>query len=179
MTRNPKGSGRGSRKRPSSREDPAFYESLGNAIKVIRTQQRLERKQLAEAAGVSYAYLSDIETGRGRPSSGALLAIAEALGMAPHELMFAAEGNQVSSDKVEFRLAGPATMAAPSLRKASRESWFSGAEPPASAMMDALPAGSDARAELAAAIDELDPEDLEMVLDLVHRIQGKRRSRPQ
>lgn len=178
MTRNPKDAGRGSRKRPSSREDPAFYESLGNAIKVIRTQQRLERKQLAEAAGVSYAYLSDIETGRGRPSSGALLAIAEALGMAPHELMFAAEGNQVVKDEVRSRLAGPETMAAPSLRRESRGPWFSGAEPKVSAMLDA-PAGSDARAELAAAIDELDPEDLEMVLDLVHRIQGKRRSRPQ
>ena len=179
MTRNPKSSGRGSRKRPSSREDPVFYESLGHAIKVIRTQQRLERKQLAEAAGVSYAYLSDIETGRGRPSSGALLAIAEALGMAPHELMFAAEGNQVSRGEVHGRLPEPETMAAPSLRRASRGSWFSAAEPPASVLMDALPAGSDARAELAAAIDELDPEDLEMVLDLVHRIQGKRRGRPQ
>ena len=44
-----------------------------------------------ERAGVSYAYLSDIETGRGRPSSKALLAVAGALGRTPSELLQEAE----------------------------------------------------------------------------------------
>jgi hypothetical protein len=35
------------------------------------------------------------------------------------------------------------------------------------------------RAELDSTLEELAPEDLEMVLDLVHRIQGRRRQRPE
>ena len=62
---------------------PEFYEGLGRAIKVARTAMGLERKELAERAGVSYAYLSDIETGRGRPGSRSFLAIAEALDRSP------------------------------------------------------------------------------------------------
>ena len=72
-------------------ESPEFYEGLGRAIKVARTAMGLERKELAELAGVSYAYLSDIETGRGRPGSRSFLAIAEALGRSPSELMREAE----------------------------------------------------------------------------------------
>ena len=40
--------------------------------------------------GLSYPYLSQIENGRKRPSSRALLAIAEALGTKPHELLTSA-----------------------------------------------------------------------------------------
>ncbi len=75
-------------------EDPAFYEALGRAIKVARAQLGLERKELAEQANVSYAYLSDIETGRGRPSSRSLLKVAEALGRTASELLQEAESYQ-------------------------------------------------------------------------------------
>jgi transcriptional regulator with XRE-family HTH domain len=68
-------------------DDPGYYEALGRAIRVLRTERGLERKDLAEAAGLSYPYLSEIETGRKRPSSKALFVIAEALGVRPSEVL--------------------------------------------------------------------------------------------
>jgi len=47
----------------------------------------MERKDLAEAAGMSYAYLSEIETGKKRGSSKALYVLAEALGVRPSEIL--------------------------------------------------------------------------------------------
>lgn len=73
------------------REDPAYYRALGRAIKLERVARGMERRNLAEASGVSYPYLSEIESGSKRPSSRALLAIAEALGVPPSSLMGAAE----------------------------------------------------------------------------------------
>ena len=71
--------------------EPGYYLALGRAIKVLRTERGIERKDLAEAAGVSYAYLSEIENGKKRPSSKSLVAIAEALGLRPYELLETAE----------------------------------------------------------------------------------------
>ena len=68
-------------------DDPAYYEALGRAIRVLRTERGMERKDLAEAAGLSYAYLSEIETGKKRGSSKALYVIAEALGVRPSEIL--------------------------------------------------------------------------------------------
>ncbi len=71
----------------SGSDDPRYYEALGRAIRVLRTERGLERKDLAGAAGLSYPYLSEIETGRKRPSSKALFVIAEALGVRPSEVL--------------------------------------------------------------------------------------------
>jgi transcriptional regulator with XRE-family HTH domain len=68
-------------------DDPAYREAVGRAIKVLRTERGLERKELAAASGLSYAYLSEIETGRKRASSKALFVIADALGVRPAELL--------------------------------------------------------------------------------------------
>jgi len=70
---------------------PRFYEALGRAIKVLRTERGLSRRDLAERSGVSYPYLSEIENGKKRASSKALLSIADALGVRPSELMGTAE----------------------------------------------------------------------------------------
>lgn len=64
---------------------------LGRAIRVARTQQGLNRKELAQLSGLSYPYVSEIESGRKTPSSRALGHIAGALDVAPHELMEAGE----------------------------------------------------------------------------------------
>ena len=68
-------------------DDPAYHEAVGRAIRVLRTERGMERKELAAASGLSYAYLSEIETGRKRASSKALFVIAEALGLRPSELL--------------------------------------------------------------------------------------------
>src|SRR6266545_2322629 len=77
--------------------DRAFFEALGRAIKVLRAERGLERKELAEASGVSYPYLSEIENGKKQPSSKAVLALAEALGVAPSDLLAMAEQRAGSS----------------------------------------------------------------------------------
>lgn len=69
-----------------------FYEALGRAIKVTRTEQGLERKELARISGLSYPYLSEIEKGKKRASTEALLPIGRALGLRQSELLERAEG---------------------------------------------------------------------------------------
>src|SRR5206468_2367928 len=71
--------------------DPRFYPALGRAIKVLRTERGLGRRELAELAEVSYPYLSEIENGKKRASSKALVAIAAALGLRPSQLLESAE----------------------------------------------------------------------------------------
>ena len=68
------------------RRRPIYNEAMGRAIKVVRTEQGIERRELAEKAGISYSYLAEIENGNKPPSSQVLLAIAEALGLRPSEL---------------------------------------------------------------------------------------------
>src|SRR2546429_6403748 len=67
--------------------DKDFYAALGRAIRVTRTEQGLERKELARLAGLSYPYLSEIEKGKKRASTEALRPIARALGLKQSELL--------------------------------------------------------------------------------------------
>lgn len=68
-----------------------FPQALGRTIKVVRTDLGIERRALAEAAGISYSYLTQIENGHKPPSSSVLARIARPLGMRTHQLMEAAE----------------------------------------------------------------------------------------
>jgi XRE family aerobic/anaerobic benzoate catabolism transcriptional regulator len=171
------------------RADPGFYEALGRAIKVARTQQGVSRKELAEGAGVSYAYLSDIETGRGRPSSKALLAVAGALGRTPSELLQEAELygalHDMASEPEDLRAVG-----SPAPEGDSARSWFhvsaSAAAPsPAAAARPRVPTreqlqrlarsrlagrAETAREELRSLVDGLSDEDVGMVLELARRL---------
>jgi len=71
-----------------------FYRALGHTIKVARTDLGIDRKDLAEMAGISYSYLAAIEVGKKQPSSQVLFAIAEALGLRSHELLESVEGRR-------------------------------------------------------------------------------------
>lgn len=53
----------------------------GKAIKILRSEAELTRKELAERAGVSYSYLAEIESGKKKPSSDILSKIARGLGL--------------------------------------------------------------------------------------------------
>ena len=172
-------------------EDPGYYESLGRAIKVARTQQDLSRKTLAERAGVSYAYLSDIETGRGRPSSKALMAVAGALGRSPAELLQEAELYGAMRDLSTVSVARDAAPASPASEHEG--SWFhatpaaisdvtarrKAAEVPSHLARTELQrlarsrlAGGVAsdRDELHAAVDGLSDEDVRTVLQIARRL---------
>jgi transcriptional regulator with XRE-family HTH domain len=111
-------------------ERPEFYEALGRTIQVLRTDQSLDRKDLADRAGISYSYLAAIENGKKPPSSKVLFAIAGALGLLSHELLASVE------TRLRRRYQPPAAprFAAPSARQA----WFHGA--PAAAPAPSRPA---------------------------------------
>lgn len=60
---------------------------LGRAIAALRGERGWKRKDLVEAAGISYPFLAEVENGNKRPSMTKLNDIAEALGMTSSELM--------------------------------------------------------------------------------------------
>ncbi|MBS1196101.1 MAG: DNA-binding protein [Actinobacteria bacterium] len=103
-------------------ERPEFYEALGRTIQVVRTDQGLDRKDLADRAGISYSYLAAIENGKKPPSSKVLFAIAGALGLLSHELLASVE-NRVRRQRQPA--VAPLRFAAPSARQA----WFHAASP--------------------------------------------------
>lgn len=74
-----------------SPDDGESRKALGHAIRVLRIAKGLNRKALAEGAGVSYPYLSEIEGGKKSPSAKVLKALADELGIAVHRLMEMAE----------------------------------------------------------------------------------------
>jgi len=61
-------------------------ESLGDYLKEQRTSARLSLRQLAEQAGVSNPYLSQIERGLRKPSAEVLAQIAKALRISAESL---------------------------------------------------------------------------------------------
>ena len=106
-------------------ERPEFYEALGRTIQVLRTDQSLDRKDLADRAGISYSYLAAIENGKKPPSSKVLFALAGALGLLSHELLASVETRL----RRRHQPGAAQRFAAPSARQA----WFHGAQEAAAA----------------------------------------------
>ena len=64
----------------------AWRVAVGNVLREWRTAQGLRLSDVAERAGVSVQYLSEVERGRKEPSSEVLGAVTEALGSSLTEL---------------------------------------------------------------------------------------------
>jgi transcriptional regulator with XRE-family HTH domain len=62
---------------------------LGRTIIIRRTMLGMGRKDVAQASGISYPYLAEIEAGVKDPSMGRLLSLAEALQFPTLSAMFA------------------------------------------------------------------------------------------
>lgn len=60
---------------------------IGDALRRLRLEQGRSLRELARAAGVSLAYLSEVERGRKEPSSEVLRAICAALGITLLDLL--------------------------------------------------------------------------------------------
>jgi transcriptional regulator with XRE-family HTH domain len=177
---------------------PAFYEALGRAIQVHRARHGLDRKELARRAEVSYPYLSEIENGKKRPSSSAVLAIAEALGLRASELLEEAESLvgdvvarhamtlpdlvQEAHDLAPIPDAEAPTRMAATMPLASavegsaprpRRSWFRGQPEPGTRSQ---PSPSGPRDELMATLSHLaaglSEDDLRRLVDLAGRLRG-------
>jgi transcriptional regulator with XRE-family HTH domain len=68
---------------------------LGRAIRALRHERGLTLAQVAEAAGLSQPFLSQLELGRSRPSMRSLFRIAGALGTTQQELLAVAHDEGV------------------------------------------------------------------------------------
>ena len=76
-------------------------ETLGDYLREQRVANRLSLRQLAEAAGVSNPYLSQIERGLRRPSADVLQSIAKALRISAETLYV--QAGILSPDHAEVR----------------------------------------------------------------------------
>jgi transcriptional regulator with XRE-family HTH domain len=146
-----------------ARLTPDFYLALGRAIKVVRTELGMERKELARLSNLSYPYLSEIEQGKKRLSSESLRAIARALRLRQSELLERAER---SLDRDQVMAALPAAVS----RRArpSRRSTYGRLyriDPAAS-----LSVTEEELHELASRAAQLGADDFHRVLDLVRRL---------
>lgn len=166
--------------------DPAFLAAYGDAISELRASKRMDRKQLAVAAGVSYSYLSAIESGQRIPSAKLEEAIAAALGVSATELLALANRTYV-----ELADEGPpAEDHGPERRDASIART-----PPARAMLRMASApppptsefrepgeyeqisgglsASGALAELRVLLQHMSAEDAAMVVSMARRLSGQ------
>lgn len=172
---------------PQRREDPRFYEAIGRAIKVLRAQQGKGRRELADAARISYPYLSEIENGKKRASSKALVAIAGAVGLRPSQLFELAEALVAQIDEAPIPepelMSDPESMAQP--LASALPAYEAAMEPkrggptwslyrPAVRFQESSPSDSEDRvAELMQLAANLSDDDIERLTDLARRLGGE------
>lgn len=72
--------------RSASRPEPLWRAVVGEELRAARADRGERIADVAERAGMSPQYLSEIERGRKDPSSEMLAAVAGALGLTAHEL---------------------------------------------------------------------------------------------
>ena len=62
-------------------------ELIGQALRAERQALSMTLRDVSGAAGISYGYLSEIETGRKEPSSEVLQAVLDSLGISMRDLL--------------------------------------------------------------------------------------------
>jgi transcriptional regulator with XRE-family HTH domain len=80
-------------------EEQELKDILGKNIKSFRSHRQLSQADLAEKAGISITFLSNIERGNNFPLAGTLCGLAKALEVEVFELF---KGNLVPSDSKEL-----------------------------------------------------------------------------
>lgn len=139
------------------RED-AFFERLGQAVRLERTRRGLHQDALAEAAGLSKAYVSHIENGRRHASMDAVVALARALDLTIGQLLAAAEARAADGRGVD-------DVASAAARRASvRRGVVSRSD--AEAALDDIATARDLGQRAAARIADSVPGDASLVEDV-------------
>ena len=146
--------------------------ALGKAIRRVRTDREMSRKELAERTGISYAYLTEIEGGKKVPSQRVMATIAEALGVRQHEFMLLAEELAGAGVEVAYSMA-PLALEEMPMRPSRR--YFHARD---RFIEDDMPAESETRrADLKIALtrisDALDVDDLERLVELARRFGAR------
>ena len=70
------------------RQNPIDYVALGRRVKKLRKEQGIKQTELADALGISYQYMSMIETGKRQLSLSLLVDLANRLGATTDELLY-------------------------------------------------------------------------------------------
>lgn len=70
------------------RENHIDYTALGRRVKKLRKEQGIKQADLADALGISYQYMSMIETGKRQLSLSLLVDLANQLGATTDELLY-------------------------------------------------------------------------------------------
>lgn len=148
-------------------EDELVKERLGQAVRRLRAERGLTRRDLERATELSYPYLSEIEGGKKSPSSKTLRLIADALGVEVHQLMELAErGHERSAPPprsyfhdasgVQYDRSPPGPL---------RSEAVAAAPPPAMA------SPPDPLTRLMALARDLDPEEIGLLIELAMRLR--------
>src|SRR5712664_2048840 len=74
-----------------TREHQVLLTAVGAAVRSLRDERGLTRRELAQRSGVSERFLADLEGGQGNISVARLQDVARALGSSAGELLFAAQ----------------------------------------------------------------------------------------
>jgi DNA-binding XRE family transcriptional regulator len=101
---------------PDHEPEPLWREALGRSLRATREEQGGRLVDIAERAGISPQYLSEIERGRKEPSSEMIAAVTGALGVDLADLLTGIAGDvrqrRSTSPAVGGRPTGPVLMAA-------------------------------------------------------------------
>ena len=160
----------------SDMNDDATREALGRTIQSLRSRLGLKRRDLAEAAGLSYAYLSEIENGKKVPSTKVLTSLATVLEMPAHDLMRLADELEVEV-RTEHgaparRPMSPAAAIGTERRMPSR--WFHERRAPADPLLaDAEGPDPALVRELTETARRLEHRDLQTLVALARRLAGR------
>ncbi len=179
--------------------DPAFLAAYGDAITGLRAAGHMDRKDLAKAAGISYSYLSAIESGQKIPSPKLEEAIAAALGVPASEILALANGAYRETGEDHARspfqrdgASGTRPAAADGLpERDTIDPWLSRRSAAMSRMSDHAMAAREpeqfqepqwssvglsppaALAELRVLLERMSPEDAAMVVSMARRLSGQ------
>jgi transcriptional regulator with XRE-family HTH domain len=145
---------------------------LGDAIRLRREEIGLSRREVAQRAGLSYPYLSELETGKKRGSPDSIRSVAKALGLGQDELWARAD-----------ELAGTAPLDA--VADAAPDASFVAPAPPVAQWMPdpepvLEPEPRDLAERIAAALEGATVEKAEAALlmalgELRYRLSGPKR----
>jgi len=98
---------------PDPEPEPLWREALGRKLRASREEQGGRLVDVAERAGISPQYLSEIERGRKEPSSEMIAAVTGALGVDLADLLITIAGDvRRHRTTVRSRPAGPVLLAA-------------------------------------------------------------------
>ncbi len=152
-------------------DDPGFAAELGRTIRLLRVDRDIDRKDLADEAGISYSYLSAIENGTKTPSARLLYSLAQAFGLRDDELLAMARDRIAPSTTAPPAATTALTSLAPPRAPAGGPRLFRRAR---AAPEPATPPAEERAEELAELLARLDPDDAQAVLDLARRLARDR-----